>query len=353
MTVSVNQLQGAIDGLRTCESDRIAGLTAVVYYLMIAGFAVLVISFGLIVWCLLKVDKKINLCWNRLLEKVEDKYASLKKITIDRLAQYHNIYAQDEEEINRRPKDSKLSFKFFRKYIIRFSFLFILSIVLYLVAVLVFYTNIENYLKYRLNFISITENRRTKIIQLSYFTMQQQSFFNLYNTASIYNYTTSPDITVSFNRANDALTELRTEMEKPSIYNYMPSEVWDLLYNQIGQYNDFLKFGLLSGINEYRYESMCIISYNCRYGNFNITQYLNELGELIQVLTSISNLTYTITENQIENELNSLVYFTTFSLLFLVFLYVFFYLPYLTQQQKMVQKIDFMIRITPETPSSK
>lgn len=350
LPISTNQLQDAIDTLKACETTRIDQLSTIVEYLMIAGFCVLGVSFATIVWYLLKVDKKINLCWNRLLKKVQDNYSMLKRITIDRLANYHNIYSlEEEDDVNQRSKTSKLNFNSFRTYLMKFSILFIFSIVLYLVAVLVFYSNIQNYLHYRINLISITENRRTKVIQLSYFAMQQEAFFYSFDTASVYNYTLSPGILESFKRTDKVLAELRKGMESPLIYSYMPDQVWNLLYSNINQYSDFLKYGALFAIDYYRYESMCMVNYSCRHSDFNIKVYFNELNELIQALTNISNITNTLSQSQIEKELNSLIYFSAFSLLFFVFLYLFYYLPYLTQQQKMIKKIELMIKITPES----
>jgi hypothetical protein len=104
LPISVNQFQKAIDDLKACESNRINNLTKTVYYLMIAGFCAVGFSFGVMVCYLIKANKEINLCWNQFLQKVEDNYSILKGVIIDRLAQYHSIYSQDEEETNRRVK---------------------------------------------------------------------------------------------------------------------------------------------------------------------------------------------------------------------------------------------------------
>jgi hypothetical protein len=320
---------------------------------VLAGFCAFGISFFIVVWYILKVNKKINSCWNRLLQKVQDKYSVLKGIAIDRLAQYHSIYSLDEEETNHRPKNSKLNFKFHYKYLIRFSILFILSISVCLIIVLIYYNNIQNYLNYRLNFISAIGNMRTKLVQLSYFTIQQTAFRISFDTQSVYNLTLSPDILFSFNRTNEVLLELRREIQSPLVYNHIPSEVWNMLYSQLDQYKDFLKFGALSGIDYYRYESIYAVSYDFEYTGFSIVQYFDELSELIAVLTNITSVADKNSKTQIENELNSLIYFTVFVLLFFIFLYTFYYFPYITKQQEMVKKIEFVMKTIPETHNIK
>jgi hypothetical protein len=357
LPISVNQLQGAINDLVDCESRKINDLTVIVYYLMIGGFSALGLSFGITLWYLVKIHTQLNLCWNHLLRKVRDKYSILKRIIIDRLAQYHKIYEEEGEEdendeMLHKHKNTKLHLKFYWRYMIRFSILFILSGVLYLVAILVFYNNIKNYLNYRLEFVSAIGDRRTKLLQLSYFTIQQTPFDFSLDTATVLNYTLTPDIILSFNETNEVLIELRKKIQSPSIYNYMPSEIKTMLYDKVTSYNNFLKYGVLSGIDYYRYESMCYLSYNCRYSNMNVTDYFTYIRELTDVLTNIASLADSDSKTQIENELNSLIYFTTFILLFFIVLYSFYYLPYLASQQETIKKIELIIKTIPETESS-
>lgn len=126
LTASIGPLQEAIDGLKMCESSRINDLTDIVYYLMLAGFSVLGINLVVIVWFLLKVDTQLNSCWNILLKNIDDSHSVLKGAVVDRLAQYHKIYKQDdEEEANYKSKNTKLKFNFYWKYTARFIILFI------------------------------------------------------------------------------------------------------------------------------------------------------------------------------------------------------------------------------------
>jgi hypothetical protein len=236
---------------------------------------------------------------------------------------------------------------------IKFSIVIILSVILYLITVLIFYRNIENYLKYRLDFISARDDRRTKIIQLSYFTMEQILIYLSYNSTYAYNYTQSPGILISFEKTNNALMELRTEMESPSISGYIPVQVWNMIYNEMDQYHDFLRYGVLSGIDFYIYESMCMISSSCSNENSNLTAYLDELSELIAALTDIASIAKIDSATQIETQLNSIIYFTSFALLFFVFFYIYFYLPYLAGQCEIVRKIEFMMKITPQNQNLK
>jgi heme/copper-type cytochrome/quinol oxidase subunit 4 len=349
LSVSVNQFQEAIDDLRTCESSRISTLTKIVYYLMLAGLVTVGLSFLIVLWYLIKVDKQINLCWNRFSQTVEDNYSLLKGIAIDRLAQYHKIYNQDDEKISHRPKKTKLKFNFYWNYMIKFSILFILSVFLYLVAVLVFYNNIQSYLNYRLKFILTIGDTRVKLIQLAYFTIEEESTYRLYPKVNLFNYTLSPDLRVSFNRTNEALVKLRREIKSPSVYQYIPNQVWTMLYSQVDQYNGFLKYGALAGIDYYRYESMCILSPSCRNKNLNLTTYFNSLSGLIAVLTNVTSTADIDSKIQIEKELNSLIYFTVFILVFFIIFYTVYYLPYLTKQQDTVKKIEFVIKTVPET----
>ena len=50
----------AYTGLQTCEANRISWLRTVVNYLLISGLGVIGVSFGLLVFYLKSVDKKIN-----------------------------------------------------------------------------------------------------------------------------------------------------------------------------------------------------------------------------------------------------------------------------------------------------
>lgn len=349
LTVSIGQFQHAIDGLKACQSNRINDLTLIVYFLMIAGFSALGLNFIIVSWYLIRVDKLINLCWISLLKNIKYNYTALKDIVKYRLAKYQKIHNEKDHKVLHTSKGAKLKFNFYWRYMIRFIVLFILSAALYLVAVFVFYENIKNYLIYRVNFITVFLDTKVKLIQLTYFALEIEASQLSYGTERVYNYSITPDVVLCFNQTNQDLIKLTEEIRSPSMTTRMPSSVWNIVYNSLDQYEGFLKYGTFDAIKYYRAESMCLANPDCRQNGFDKSLYINDLMDLMAALNNITNAAGLESKNKIQVELDSLIYFITFTLVFFVIFYLSYLLPYFTEQQEMLKKFDFIIKAIPET----
>ena len=335
----------AYTGLQTCEANRISWLRTVVNYLLISGLGVIGVSFGLLVFYLKSVDKKINSIWNQLVVITKTHYGPIKQKLISRLEQYHQeVDLQNNTDQDHSRDPIKINMKTFRRYLLTITILIGIGVLLYLLAVYVFYENINFFLCYRLDFLTFLMNRRTSLFQITFYTVEiiaesnGQGFIQRF-----YNFTVFPDYKELFDYNNRQLGLLQNHLLAPEIKKNMPADVFALEFFE-NSYTNFLHFGGSYGYNFLRYEYLYLIS-NTTLGFIELNNYFNETKDGVVAYAYLIDISDNESKAQIEKELYVLIYFVIGCLGFLFLLSFTYFIPYFSSERKTLENVDLVIKI--------
>ena len=232
-----------------------------------------------------------------------------------------------------------------KKYILKISILIIIALVLFIVAVYVFYENIHLFLMYRIDFINVILSRRIDIFQISYYAKEIIADDNNQGLAQRFsNFKVFPEFLDLLNSNDDELNVLRRVLLTPEVKINMPLTVFDLQYDRVPNATDIFYYGACSGFNFFRKEYLYLVS-NTTLGLGQINSYLKELNELVTIYLNIVIISNTDSKAQINTEVNNLIYFISVCLFFLFLLNFAYFIPYFSKEQKQLEDIELLIKI--------
>ena len=235
--------------------------------------------------------------------------------------------------------------KVLKKYILAISVLIAIALVLFIVAVYVFYQNIHFLLLYRLNFINFMLLNRLDLFQIYYYTIEIIADANNQGLSQRFdNFTVFPEFLEMLNRKDAELTVLSKVLQSSEIKNNLPVSVSKLSFKTVPGSSDFFHFGAYSGFYFLREEYSYLIS-NTKMGLGQLNPYFSELNTMGNILYNLTLISNADSKAQINNELNIMIYFIVGCLLFLFFLTFGYFIPYFSKDQKILESIEMLIII--------
>ena len=232
-----------------------------------------------------------------------------------------------------------------RRYIFIISILITIALVLYLVAIYVFYQNIYLFLMYRLDFINVIISRRVNIFQISYYAVEIIADSNNQGLGQQFeNFDVFPEFLELLNNNDEELNMLRRVLLTPEVKNNMPAAVFDIQYRTVANSTAFLDFGACSGFNYLRKEYLYLVS-DTTLGLAQLNSYLNDLNELASIYIGLITISDQDSKSQINIEVQYYIWFSLSCLVFLFALTFVYFIPYFSKERKILENIDMLIKI--------
>lgn len=346
--VSMYELEKAFNGLNECEVQRTNDMNYIVTYLTIFGSVLFSVLFLILSVSILVLNRKQSAVWGLLILKIKDNYKAIKVNILNRLARVHNNTDYDALEDSLADKDS-FSINHSIKYLIIVSSLILIIAFFYLSFYFIFYDKILEYLLFRLNFLNSMVNRRTKLTQASYFSLEIIANNKNQNLAHRFsNFTIFPEPEVLFEKLNNELSGISQVFLNPIYKKNTPKNVWVLINDRFENSNSILKYGISPAYSVIKDESLMLIDLKDKLEYSDIGGYLKDINDVIDSFENINPITDKALKNKVLDEFYLLVVFDILAALVLIGLCAFIYRIYFSKEKKEIDYIKSVLRIIPE-----
>lgn len=346
--VSMYELEKAFNGLNECEVQRTNDMNYIVTYLTIFGSVLFSVLFLILSVSILVLNRKQSAVWGLLILKIKDNYKAIKVNILNRLARVHNNTDYDALEDSLADKDG-FSINHSIKYLIIVSSLILIIAFFYLSFYFIFYDKILEYLLFRLNFLNSMVNRRTKLTQASYFSLEIIANNKNQNLAHRFsNFTIFPEPEVLFEKLNNELSVISQVFLNPIYKKNTPKNVWVLINDRFENSNSILKYGISPAYSVIKDESLMLIDLKDKLEYSDIGGYLKDINDVIDSFENINPITDKALKNKVLDEFYLLVVFDILAALVLIGLCAFIYRIYFSKEKKEIDYIKSVLRIIPE-----
>jgi hypothetical protein len=350
----INLLGSSFLNLGTCELSRIVSLGTTQNYILIIGIVVLGCSFTFLSLYLLSIDRSLNTLWEYLRRRIHHGFYEVKQAISDRLAQYHyqNDAGETDFDSNSYKDSKRLSFRHSLRYLGRFSILFVFSVVFYIVCAFVFYSNIQNYLYNRPELLTTTLNRRVQLNVLAFTTLEHEYMGFNYSIPMIFPYFTNlMDPITYWTSAISEILNTNDFIRSPEARMLMYSDLYSLIFQYYSN-STILTLGTLVSVGYITQEAMYIMNDGTLNSFDTIDLFVSQLVQVSSAIQNTASLLNVDSQSIINDQLNKLIYFSVAGSSFVLFIYLFYYLPLLLSEIRILKKITDVLRILPTTPVS-
>lgn len=336
--ISMNYLQNSFATLIISEKVRLSSLTSKLYYFFLIGVCLIAI-FGLLSFIVIcPLHKHLREMWDELYKTTLLHSFAVRTRVNNRLEKFFHIdecFMSDDGDVGKQPNFSHLW-----HYTARLFILVGLGLGLYFVSMFVFYASIEEYMKSKIDLADVMNVRRARICQRTMFAIEIFADYNHYGFGDMYGINIFPDSEITFKQLIAIVANSRKNLFKFSTQKILTYNVWTEIYDEILSEDDFLHYGIISGTFEMKIEAeyLSTIYKACNFSCFQ--QMYKESKSLMEYFISSLQRIDTSPNYYIESMFRSLVIFTILSLFVLLLIVVCYILPYLSNEQKMVQHIQ-------------
>ena len=230
---------------------------------------------------------------------------------------------------------------------VKFSILFIVSAIFFIVNAFVFYQTIENYLSSRTLLISTLAERRVLTTQLSFYTLEfriQQTSYSIQGTFK--NFTGIPYPQDGFFSVASKIDQTMRYFQDKNLKKLMSSQLEQSIYKNNSNTSEFLAFGTYVGLN-----------YITQEGYYLAQDMTASLDEYREFFTNIMDINKIVKDNYLQanndskavinGQLNNLIYFDGSCCFFLMLMMIGIYTPMLKFEISLLEKIIFVLKIIP------
>ncbi|OMJ65764.1 hypothetical protein SteCoe_37652 [Stentor coeruleus] len=341
--VSMHELEKAFNGFNKCEVQRTNDMNYMVTYLTIFGSVLFSVLFLILSASIFVLNKKQSAIWGLLIVKIKENYKTIKGNILNRLTRVHNNTDYDALEDNLTTKD-RFSINHSIKYLLIVSSLILIITFFYLSFYFIFYNKILEYLLFRLDFLNVMVNRRTKLTQASYFSLEiiannkNQDLANRFS-----NFTIFPEPEMLFEKLITELSGISQVFLNPSYKKNTPKNVWILINDKFENSNPILKYGISPA-----YKSLMLIDLKDKLEYADMGSYFNDINDVIDSFENINPITDQALKNKVLDEFYLLMVFDILAAFVLISLCLFIYKVYFTREKKEMEYIKSVLRIIPE-----
>ena len=332
-------IKEAIDGMKQCDMDRVIYLDQIKNWLMIVAISISAVLSGILSTYMIRADRVLNHLWNTFRNRTTSSYPEFKRLVYDRLLYYHD-YTNHEDEFVKGIKYLKFwhSLRYFKRFLIAF----LLTAIIYVVSSYVFYDKIHNSLYHRPQFINYMIIKRILITQYSFMSCEMKVFKTPLSLKAFF-----PEFDLQkypyeeFFQIEEEYRSAKSMIRNPEIIDLMSNSLRTDIFENLSNVSSFLRLGTYSGYNYLYQESLNLLNEDLSQALL-VNIYLNQVIEICSVLESLSSKCNEDSKLVIETQLNEYIFFVSSFNLALVFLFVFYYNPYINKEISIVKK---MIRI--------
>ncbi|CAG9327539.1 unnamed protein product [Blepharisma stoltei] len=334
----------SLNGLVNCEIDRISTIGTFTIVLDVIGASILGICMAFLVFYILFISKKYNNLWNFIREKIYACYYELIKNCKDRLALVHNEELE-EVDIPLRKKYKRISINIRMRYITRLALFISLTGIYYSLVHGIMYPDVEEYLKKRPQIMYIYVQRRAIIPKIGFFAReaalddQEKQLKQLIPKS------------LSFPNANNELAEAITIFMKCThsfMWNrkYLPAMMRTSLFEHGSSPIYQSNLGSIWWTNLLMFEASALQKYDSEKMSqlWILTRRYTELQLMMaRVFSVIDEGSKEMISDRLSDIVNTAIIYIVLS----VFLYLLYFLPYLSREISKLNRLKVILSIIP------
>jgi hypothetical protein len=268
----------------------------------------------------------------------------------DRLCNYHSEFDVHNKEDDEVREQFELNYKHSFYYLARFSVIFGLGAVFYIVSALVFFEHIHVNLLNRPILVSTLIQRRIQLTELCIYSLENElsnTENSLLNKFPIFDSFIPISYAVSNVVNNVILT--RKKLTANDIKKLMSSDLYGYLFEYVPDASYFLNFGTFRSLAFLLQESYFITFNNVQDSQETLIIFFQQANEFNKVTEITTDLASNSSKKIIEEQLNNLIYFISASCLLLVIIYWGYIYPYLCSEIRVVKNITKILLILPNS----
>lgn len=324
--------------------ERVIHLDQIKNWLMIVAISISAALGSILSAYMVRADRVLNHLWNSFRNRAGSNYPEFRRLVFDRLIYYHDYNSHEDEWV----KSTKL-FKFWHslRYFKRFLIVFLLTAIIYVVTSYVFYDKIHSSLYHRPQFINYAIVRRILLTQYSLMTCEMKVFKTSLSLKAFY-----PDFDLQkypyeeFFKTAEEYKSAKSVLRKKEIMELMSTSLRTDIFESLTNVSSFLKLGTYAGYNYIYQESLNSLNEDLS-DLISVSAYLKQVLETCSVLENLSSKCNQDSKSVIESELNNFTFFVSSFSLVLIFLYLFYYNPYINKEISTVKKITKLMQYFP------
>ncbi|CAG9317117.1 unnamed protein product [Blepharisma stoltei] len=336
-----------INGLVTCEIDRVASTGSTINILLICGIFALGILILVIMGYIILISRKYDEFWNYCLNNAQWPIFKLKCAALDRLATIHGVdKAVETGSENKRKSSHKREVKgtLYLQYFIRLMLLFTIAASYYLLIFNYLYPNLDTMMMHRPHILDNFIIRRSLLSRATVFS--REILFNY-----TYNYLPElyafPNSELILDQTLCQLTQRNNEIREGRYLDLLSHELKEKMFAK----NDSPYWWLNKGTQP---AFDMVIGDTENFENLGeVTDdewiFFSKMGKTIQdEIGEEFDLADRDSKNAIQEQLNVIIYTTVIYSVALGVLYFFYYLPYMKNQIKQLNLFSVLPKILPE-----
>lgn len=336
------KILNVLEELKSCEESRISNLTNVKNYLLICAICCLFVQAGLLALYMIKTDKYLNHLWNDLRVRAKLIYFDMRNVIEERLNETHNIEQIVEDIIDSETiKDSSvIKSRHSCKFLLRFSTVYLIAAAIFMVSSFYFFDEIILALLTRPSLLITLNQRRVETSEIFFNVLEYEqrltnnSFVHIYRKFDPFR-----DPSIKIDELFDTISVGRKKLFSEKFKNIMTDKLKILLFEKAQNYNNFMKYGTVRGLSELLRYYYYVINNDLNDPYLEIETLYNMTSEFNLLTTTTSDLASKGSRDIVELKLNRMLYFTSFTYMILVFLYLFYLLPFINQEIVYVEKV--------------
>ncbi|CAG9325445.1 unnamed protein product [Blepharisma stoltei] len=337
----------SLDGLISCEHDRITNEGVIVTGLIFFGLGFLTLCILILSYFAFATSKKSDIFWNAIKKSSHLAYHALMGACIDRLTTVHGItYLSEENNVNNFKKNDsgEVISRTYWRYIWRLIILLIFSSIFYLITGFWLYGDCQTYMLHRSELLVNFIKRRVELSRMSLFGRELSDPLMSHRFPESYSFDDSNE---EFSRANKTFWDGLEQLKEYSLKELMSNELKVRIFENIDTDNELLQYGtyLASQIVACDVNS---ITQSYRFGSFDVKNEINQ--NVLDVNDEVGTdwqMANNDSKDKIYNQLYIIIYFTLSYSIASFFLFIAFYMPFLSEEKKFLLKVQIISSIIP------
>lgn len=342
---SLFEVKTAYNNFQSCDYQKVYNISESTTLIIIGCSIVILALFAAIIVIVGLLTKDISGVMQFFLSKTKENYPSIRSCILDRLYSQHNVL-EAEPDIEKHGHRSNITLKSSRNYIFLALATVLISLVCFIVFHYHFIVQIQNSMAFRIDFLNTMGNRRSKMVQLSYITLeilansQDQELCPRYGDFCYF-----PEFSSMYTQLNLELRLLRQNLHGSLYKIYTPQNVWNMLYKHTDLQYDIFAKGLSQGLTILRRETYFLIQMK-NYLSFQEFEYFfKQLKEGIDSFKWIIPVTDDAIKEAVNKKVVDLVYFDVGFAMFFIVIYWFGFRNFFNQERKTLAHVETAFQI--------
>ncbi|CAG9322475.1 unnamed protein product [Blepharisma stoltei] len=338
----------ALEGLVSCEKDRISGQGANIGAFLGLGVGIITLFLAFLIIQILSINKRYQALWDTVMKVarlfgVEEKY-----ILIERLAEVHGIdYASLDNNCSSKKSHEdykKLSFKVLWRYAWRLSIFFLVSVTFYLVIYFVLYAHCEEFMVSRPVILQTFTKQRALLSRMSLFARDINIPVNEGLFASSYSFKNpKTELVNSASLLNDEILSMRDSRILDLASEDLKKRIFEYSEIDVG----ILKYGTISATNSVIFQAFSLGSGLDSSSEAEIHNFILDISQIQQDADINFGLANHESKKKIEDILGNIIQITIAYSVGSILVFICFYWPFLISERKILIKIQNFTIILP------